>query len=89
MYTYKIINKTTHKIEDVSYQLLSHKGTIKVVSDRHFSIPEQGLSQGTLFIELHSAELEKDKITLKIGVFSKGKLIETTTTNFLGPRSYR
>lgn len=89
VYTYKIINKTTHKIEDVSYQLLSHKGTIKVVSDRHFSIPEQGLSQGTLFIELHSAELEKDKITLKIGVFSKGKLIETTTTNFLGPRSYR
>jgi cytochrome c oxidase accessory protein FixG len=89
VYTYKIINKTTHKMEDVSYQLLSHKGTIKVVSDRHFSIPEQGLSQGTLFIELHSAELEKDKITLKIGVFSKGKLIETTTTNFLGPRSYR
>ncbi|MDP5091874.1 MAG: cytochrome c oxidase accessory protein CcoG [Polaribacter sp.] len=89
VYTYKLINKTNRKIEDVSYKLLSHKGTIKVVSNRHFSVPEQGLSQGTLFIELHSSELNKDKINLKIGVYSHDELIETTTTNFLGPRSYR
>jgi cytochrome c oxidase accessory protein FixG len=89
VYTYKVINKTNKKIEDVSYKLLSHKGTIKVVSNRHFSIPEQGLSQGTLFIELHSSELNKDKINLKIGVYSHDELIETTTTNFLSPRSYR
>ncbi len=89
VYTYKIINKTTHKIEDVSYKLISQKGIIKVVSNRNFSIPAQGLSQGTLFIELHSSELKKDKVDVKIGVYSKGKLIETTTTNFLGPRSYR
>jgi cytochrome c oxidase accessory protein FixG len=89
VYTYKVINKTNKKIEDVTYKLLSHKGTIKVVSNRHFSIPEQGLSQGTLFIELHSSELNKDKINLKIGVYSHDELIETTTTNFLSPRSYR
>ncbi len=89
VYTYKIINKTTHKIEDVSYKLISQKGIIKVVSNRNFSIPAQGLSQGTLFIELHSSELKKDKVDVKIGVYSKGKLIEITTTNFLGPRSYR
>lgn len=89
VYTYKIINKTSKKIENVSLKLLSHNGKIKIVSNRNFSIPEQGLSQGTLFIELHSSQLDKDKIDLKIGVYSGENLIETTKTNFLGPRSYR
>ena len=33
--------------------------------------------------------MKKDKIELKIGVYSGDKLIETTKTNFLGPRSYK
>lgn len=89
VYTFKVINKTNKKIEDVSYKLLSHKGTIKLVSNHNFSVPAQGLAEGTLFIELHSAELQKDKMNLRIGVYSKDKLIETAKTNFLGPRSYR
>ncbi|PQJ74234.1 cytochrome c oxidase accessory protein CcoG [Polaribacter gangjinensis] len=89
VYTYKIINKTTKKIEDISFKILSHKGEIKLVSNRKFIVPEQGLAEGTLFIELNNAQLEKDNIDLKIGVYSGADLIETTTTNFLGPRSYR
>ena len=52
-------------------------------------VPQQGLAEGTLFIEIHSSLMKKDKIELKIGVYSVDKLIETTKTNFLGPRSYR
>jgi len=89
VYTYKVINKTIEDIEDVSYKLLSHKGEIKLVSNSIFVIPKQGLAEGTLFIELPKSALKKDKVRLRIGVYSKGKLIETTTTNFLGPRSYR
>ena len=89
VYTYKIINKTTENIEEVSYKLLSHKGDIKMVSNSIFEIPKQGLAEGTLFIELSTKDLKKDKVRLRIGVYSKDKLIETTTTNFLGPRSYR
>lgn len=89
VYTYKVVNKTTQNINDVSYRLLSHDGKIELVTHKNFVIPKQGIAEGTLFIELHSSLMERDKIKLKIGVFSKDKLIETTTTNFLGPRSYR
>lgn len=89
VYTFKVINKTTKDIEDVSYKILSHKGEIKLVSNHHFMIPKQGLAEGTLFIELNASQLKGDNIDIEIGVFSGDKLIETTDTNFLGPRSYR
>ncbi|WP_339884225.1 cytochrome c oxidase accessory protein CcoG [Polaribacter vadi] len=89
VYTFKVINKTTKDIENVSYKLISHKGEIKLVSNHNFIIPKQGLAEGTLFIELNAALLKGDDIDLEIGVFSGDKLIETTKTNFLGPRSYR
>ncbi|MEO9570829.1 MAG: cytochrome c oxidase accessory protein CcoG [Polaribacter sp.] len=89
VYTFKVINKTTKDIKDVSYKILSHKGTIKLVSNQDFVVPKQGLAEGTLFIEMNAAALKQDKIKLEIGVYSGGKLIETTITNFLGPRSYK
>ncbi|WP_397446223.1 cytochrome c oxidase accessory protein CcoG [Polaribacter sp. R77954] len=89
VYTYKVINKTTKDIEDVSYKILSHKGEIKLVSNHSFIVPKQGLAEGTLFIELNAAALKDDNIDIEIGVFSGDKLLETTVTNFLGPRNYR
>ncbi|MDN3621095.1 MULTISPECIES: cytochrome c oxidase accessory protein CcoG [Polaribacter] len=89
VYTFKVINKTTKDINDVSYKLMSQKGTIKLVTNQDFSIPKQGLAEGTLFIEINSSALKKDKIKLEIGVYSGDELIETTITNFLGPRSYK
>jgi cytochrome c oxidase accessory protein FixG len=89
VYTFKVINKTTKDINDVSYKLLSHKGKIELVTHKDFLVPKQGLAEGTLFIEINSSLLNKDKIELEIGVFSGDKLIETARTNFLGPRSYR
>lgn len=89
VYTYKLVNKTSEDIGQVNYKLLSHKGEIKVVSNQDITIPRQGLVEGTLFIELHSSLVKGDKVKLKIGVYSNGKLIETASTNFLGPRTYR
>jgi cytochrome c oxidase accessory protein FixG len=89
VYTFKVINKTTKDIENVSYKILSHKGEIKMVSNHSFLVPKQGLAEGTLFIEINASVLKDDNIDIEIGVFSDDKLIETTKTNFLGPRSYR
>jgi len=89
VFTYKIINKTTKNIENVSFKLVSHKGKVILATHKNFMIPKKGLAEGTLFVELNSALLDKDKIKLKIAVFSNERLIETTTMNFLGPRSYR
>ncbi len=89
VYTYKLVNKTTEDVEDVSFKLLSHKGTIKLVTHTNFNVIAQELAEGTLFIEINNAALNGDKDKLKIGVYSKDKLIETTTARFLAPRSYK
>lgn len=89
VYTFKLVNKTVDEIEDVTFQLKSHKGTIKVVSHDSFDIPEQGLAEGTLFIEINASALTGDKDRVEIEVLSGDTVIETTTTAFLGPRSYK
>ncbi|MFG6687387.1 cytochrome c oxidase accessory protein CcoG [Mariniflexile sp. HNIBRBA6329] len=90
VFTYKLINKTTKDIIDISFKLRKYKGTIKIVStEKTFIVPAQGLAEGTLFIELPQSELEGDKNKLMIEVYSGKDLIETTTVNFLGPRSYK
>ena len=59
-----------------------------VSTNENFSVPEQGLAEGTLFIEIDKSELKGDKNKLMIEVYSGDELIETTNVNFLGPRSY-
>ncbi len=88
VYTYKLINKTTKEIPDVSFKLLSHNGTIELVRHENFEVPAQDLAEGTLFVEINNSALNGDKDKLKIGVYSGDKLIETTTARFLAPRSY-
>jgi len=89
VFTYKLINKTTEEIDDITFKLISHEGTIKVIGHEDFNLNKQDLLSGTLFIEIPKKELKDSKEKIKIGVYSHGKLIETTKTNFLGPRSYR
>ncbi len=88
VYTYKLVNKTSSDISGVNFKLLSHKGDIEMVSQDQFMVPAQELAEGTLFIKINAAALSGDKDKLKIGVYSNGELIETTTARFLAPRSY-
>jgi cytochrome c oxidase accessory protein FixG len=89
VYTYKLVNKTSKDINDIHFALVSHKGTIKLVREGDFSVKAQQLSEGTLFIEINYAAIKSDKEKLKIEVYSGDTLIETTTTAFLAPRSYK
>ncbi|TXG35224.1 cytochrome c oxidase accessory protein CcoG [Seonamhaeicola maritimus] len=90
VFTYKLVNKTTKEIEDVSLKLTSHKGTLKLVATSdNFTVPKQGIAEGTLFIEINNSALTGDRNKIKIGVYVDDKLIETCTANFLGPRSYK
>jgi len=90
VFTYKLVNKTSKTIEDVTFKLRKYEGEIKLVStSTNFSVPEQGIAEGTLFIEIDKNNLSGDKNKLMIEVYSGDLLIETTTVNFLGPRSYK
>lgn len=89
VFTYKLVNKTVHEIDNVSFKLRKYDGEIKVVSNSdNIVIPKEGLAEGTLFIEIDKKDLTGDKNKLMIEVYSGEELIETTTVNFLGPRSY-
>ncbi|UKM63554.1 cytochrome c oxidase accessory protein CcoG [Flavobacteriaceae bacterium GSB9] len=90
VFTYKLVNKTTEDISNVSLKLLSHKGKLKLVSTtENLNVPKQGIAEGTLFIEINNSALSGDRNKIKIGVYEDDTLIETTTANFLGPRSFR
>lgn len=88
VYTYKIVNKTMKDYHDIHFELIDQKGNIKNVGKQHFKVSKEGISQGTLFIEIDKVLLESDKTKVKIGVYNGTELLETTTTNFLGPRSF-
>src|SRR5690554_143471 len=89
VFTYKLINKTTKSVDNITFKLKKYKGEIKLVSNSDtFNVPEQGMAEGTLFIEINKKELEGDKNKLTIEVYSGDKLVETATVRFLAPRSY-
>lgn len=90
VFTYKIINKTNNDYNNVSFKLKNYPGEIKVVAaDKNIFVPEQGLAEGTMFIEINQSQLKGDKNKLYIEVYSHDKLIETTSVRFLAPRSYK
>ena len=89
LFTYKLINKTSRKIPKIHFELLSHQGDIKLIGTTDLNIKKQDYYEGTLFIEIPRTKLKDSKEKIKIGVFSDRILVETTTTNFLGPRNFQ
>lgn len=88
VFTFKIVNKTVKDLENINFKLRNAKGEIKVVGDKQITIKKEGLAQGTIFIEIDQALIVADKMEIVIEVYSGDKLIETATTNFMGPRVF-
>jgi len=89
VYTYKLVNKTSNDIENISFQIRNVDGKIKLVSNsNNLVLKAQDIAEGTLFIELNRSNLSGDKNNFTIDIYSDAKLIETTSIGFLGPRSY-
>ena len=88
VYTYKIVNKTTKDYSNIHFELIKTNGEIKRVGNQKFKLIRQGISQGTLFIEIKEFNLTSDKTKLQIGIFDGKTLLETTTTSFLSPRTF-
>jgi len=89
VYTFKLVNKTSQDIDNLSFKLRGWDGTINVVSTSEtFEVDAQGIAEGTLFIELKQSDLSGDKNEVMIDLYSDDELIETTSVSFLGPRSF-
>jgi cytochrome c oxidase accessory protein FixG len=88
VFTFKIVNKTVKDFDSIHFKLVNIKGEIKVVGNSVIKIKKEALAQGTMFIEINPKLLKGDKTKLKIEVYNGNLLLETTTTNFMGPRSF-
>ena len=64
------------------------KGTLKLVGNQHLKVVKQGMTSGTMFIEVNQYLLESDKTKLRIEVYEGDRRIETAVTSFLSPRSF-
>lgn len=88
VYTFKIVNKTIKELDSIHFELKKPKGNLIPVGNKYVKVDKQGLAGGSLFVEIHPAFLEGDKTKIQIEVYDGSKLIETISTNFLGPRSF-
>lgn len=84
LYNVKMVNKTLTPMP-VTLKLEGEvSGEIRLVGEG-VVIPKGGSAEAVFFIELPKQTITEAKTTLKIGVYSRGKLVETAKTNFLGP----
>lgn len=85
LYTMRIINKTTHDLP-VELKLENLPGSVRLMGAGTFVVPREKLAQTSVLIDLDPAVLTGNSTKLKLGVYSKGKLLETVSTGFVGPR---
>ncbi|CCG53120.1 Probable cytochrome cbb3 oxidase maturation protein CcoG [Flavobacterium indicum GPTSA100-9 = DSM 17447] len=89
VYTFKVINKSTEALEHITFKVVNPKqGILKLVGNQEIHVKKADLAQGTLFVEIPAALLESDNTKINIEVRQGNKVIETVTTNFLGPRAF-
>ena len=88
VYTFKVINKTEKNFKNVHFKLENIKGTVRLVGKQSFAVARTGMAQGTLFIQINEALLEKDKTKIILGVYEGDKRIDTEKTSFLAPRTF-
>ena len=86
LYTLKLVNKTSR---DIPVQLRLQGGPGKLMlmgGSNELLVPKEQLAQTSVLIELPPGILESGNRPLKVGVYSRGTLLETVETVFIGPR---
>jgi cytochrome c oxidase accessory protein FixG len=85
VFQYKIINKSTEELKNISFKVLSHDGIISDSNEQNSNVGVQKQVEGQLFVEIKKEDLKSSKERVKIGVYSGDKLMETIKVNFQGP----
>jgi cytochrome c oxidase accessory protein FixG len=85
LYNATIINKSNHPYQDLEIKLIDMDGEIIVSGDEDkLNLDKEEVKQVMLMINLEKGKV-KGKQEIKIGVYDKGKLIDTYETVFVAP----
>ncbi len=87
LYNWEVVNKTNKDIKGLEFKVLQPEGArIRHIGNNlERGLAKNALSKGVMFIDLPIDKVQDRKTKLIIGAYSNGKLIDKTTTNFLGP----
>ena len=85
IYNFNLVNKT-NEILNVEFKLESIPGRIQFIGDQ--TPAEVGkVNKGTFLVILPTEKLQSSQTNIVIGMYMKGRLIDTYTTSFVGPTS--
>ncbi|HNR20803.1 MAG TPA: cytochrome c oxidase accessory protein CcoG [Bacteroidia bacterium] len=86
LYNIQLVNKTFEEIP-VTVKANGQHGTIKWIGNGITKIDEQGIADGEFFFIMPKNEISKTKTKIKFEIWSNGKMIDKTETNFLAPNN--
>lgn len=87
LYTVQLVNKTSRDIV-AEIKLLSGTGELQVMGVSPVPVPKESLAETSVLIQLPMRALDDGRKNLKVGIFAKGKLLQTVNTSFVGPREH-
>lgn len=86
LYNYKLINKTSGVIKDVTIKAEGVEGLeLFTAPGKIEDIQEFKMATGTLIVTIPVKGMKGYKTPLKFTIFSEGKLMDEENSNFLGP----
>lgn len=83
LYNYQVINKSKDELP-LEFRLTNIEGTIQFIGAPPVAPPQENI-EGALLVEINKERLKDRKTKLIFEVYSGDKLIDKTSTNFLGP----
>lgn len=87
VYTFKIMNKTMKDYDHLTFKVKNPTSAeVKLVGKEVIEVKKEEYSEGVLFIEIPQKDLDGYSTKVTIEVYDGDRLIQTTKTNFLGPR---
>jgi cytochrome c oxidase accessory protein FixG len=86
LYTLKVVNKSRRDIP-LDFRLENTPGTLQVMGADQLVVPKESLGQTSILIAIDRSSISGGKASIKVGVYSTGKRIDTIKTSFLGPRN--
>ncbi|MGG5577337.1 cytochrome c oxidase accessory protein CcoG [Myroides sp. C15-4] len=87
VYTFKIMNKTMKEYDNLTFKVRKPEtAEVKMVGHDEIKVAKEAYSEGVLFIEIPQKDLDGYSTKVTIDVYDGDRLIQTTKTNFLGPR---
>ncbi len=84
LYNYKLINKT-YGDKEITLRPENFKGEIRLVGNQDLKIPKEGYAGGQMFIVLDPENVKQRNSSLEVGVYERGRKLQTVSTSFLGP----